>query len=441
MSRKYFGTDGIRGIAPVELTPELSVRVGLAAQKVLGKENSSCLLGCDTRVSSDLIKSALASGLLSGGCNVFDAGVVSTPAVSFLTVHYGLSYGGVVSASHNPFEYNGIKFFDSSGMKLSDQTEIEIEKLIESDENLYCEPSKVGRLFEVEDAVEVYSNYVSGFVSSSIQGRIAFDCANGATSVACLKFARKAGLDAEFINTEPDGFNINENCGATHPEVLSQYVVEKGLAGGFAFDGDGDRVIVVDEKGRVINGDQLIGFLALYYKRAGILKSDFIVGTVMSNYGLEIMLEQEGLRLERANVGDRYVLEKMLDLDTLIGGEDSGHIILLDRAKTGDGLVVAATLLNIIAERGLKFSDFFVFEPVPRVLLNVKVKDKRAFEKDSHLNELISVEAEKIKDVGRIVVRPSGTEPVVRVMVEARELEVAEKTASKIAKVIEERLG
>lgn len=441
MGRRYFGTDGIRGIVPYELTPELSVKVGLAAQKVLGKENRTCLVGCDTRISSDLIKAALISGIAAGGGDVYDASVIPTPGISYLTVRYGLGYGGVVSASHNPYEYNGLKFFDSSGMKLADSLEMEIERHIDIFDKLYEKPDSVGKIYEVDEAIEDYSNFISSFVKEQVNLKVAFDCANGATSASCQLFAEKREISALFLNTEPDGFNINLNCGATHPDSLAEYVVKNGLDGGFAFDGDGDRVIAVDEKGRTLNGDQLIGFLVEYYRQKGLLRNNAVVGTVMTNFGLELKLKEMGITLLRTSVGDRYVLEKMLEEDAVIGGEDSGHIILLDRTKTGDGLVVAATILDILREHSLKFSDIKTFEPFPACLLNVRVSDKNRFYSDEKLRDLIEETGKSLEGTGRLVVRPSGTEPVIRVMVEARSEEVAQKTAQKVARAIEERLG
>lgn len=441
MKRKYFGTDGIRGIVPYELTPELSMKVGVAAQKVLGKENKTCLVGCDTRISSDLIKAALTSGIAAGGGDVYDASVLPTPGVSYLTVRYGLGYGGVVSASHNPYEYNGLKFFDSSGMKLADTVEAEIERYMETFNELYEKPDSIGKIFEIEEAAEDYSSHVSSFVRVPVNLKVGFDCANGATSTSCRLFAEKSDINAFFVNTEPDGFNINLNCGATHPDSLAEFVVKNGLDGGFAFDGDGDRVIAVDEHGRILNGDQLMGFLVEYYREKNLLKSDTVVGTVMTNFGLEIKLREMGMNLLRASVGDRYVLEKMLETDSLIGGEDSGHIILLDRARTGDGLAVAATILNILAEHSLKFSDVKSFDPYPACLINVKVRDKSRFKADENLQSLIQEESKRLEGFGRLVVRPSGTEPVIRVMVEASSEDLAKETAQRVARAIEERLG
>lgn len=440
VKRKYFGTDGIRGVVPTELSPAFAFRVGQAAQAVLGKE-SACVIGCDTRISSDAVRAALASGMATAGGNVIDVGVMPTPGISYLIRHYRFGYGGVVSASHNPFEYNGIKFFNEDGIKLSDEKELEIEALIDSSNPLCALPDKIGRIEIMEDAEQVYSEFLASFIFKTPNLKIGFDCANGATSASCLLMAEKAGLNASFVNTEPDGLNINKNCGATHPELLQKFVIDNNLSGGFAFDGDGDRVVAVDEKGRLLSGDHIIGFLAIYLHEKGLLHNPVVVGTVMSNFALEKFLRDKGLELLRAPVGDRYVLEKMLENGSVVGGEESGHIILLDRTKTGDGLLVAATIINILAENSLKFSDMHLFDPVPSVLINVKVKDKRKFEEDEELRKVIEDESRVLEGAGRIVVRPSGTEPLIRVMVEAEVKEVAENTAKKIAKIIEERLG
>ncbi|MCX7831997.1 MAG: phosphoglucosamine mutase [Actinobacteria bacterium] len=441
MERRYFGTDGIRGIVPDELTPEFSLRVGMAAQKVLAKEGDSCVVGCDTRISSDVIKSALVAGIAAAGGNVFDASILPTPGVSYLVKHFNLKYGGVVSASHNPYEYNGIKFFNYKGEKLSDEKEFEIEVLIDSNKKLLTDKDKVGRIYFIEEATEIYSDFLVSSIDSVPKVKVAFDCANGATSISCMLMSSKVSLDAVFINTEPDGFNINLNCGATSPETIAKFVVEKGLDGGFAFDGDGDRVIAVDRRGRIINGDQIIGFLAKFYKDQGLLKNQIVVGTIMSNYGLESMLKKEGIEFVRASVGDRYVLEEMVARESIIGGEDSGHIILLNKASTGDGLLVAATLLDIIAKYSLEFSDLISFEPMPRRLINVHVKNKDLFKSDEFISRFIEEQRKSLEDKGRIVVRPSGTEPLIRVMVEASSESVANTIAEKIAKIIEERLG
>jgi len=441
LERKYFGTDGIRGIVPFELSPEFAVRIGKAAQNVLGQSDSSCVIGGDTRLSTDLIKSALAAGIASAGGNVFDAGVIPTPGISYLINHFSLAYGGVVSASHNPFEYNGIKFFDGQGYKLSDETEYEIEVHIDSLEFRDVDPGCVGRIFEMADAQDIYADYLASFIKEESGLKVAFDCANGATSIVARLMAEKAGLKAEFINTEPDGKNINLNCGATHPEALAHFVVKNGLDGGFAYDGDGDRVIAVDAEGQQINGDHLIGFLISYYKQKGLLGQPVAVGTVMSNFGLEKKLLAEGVRFIRSKVGDRYVLEEMLLHDAVIGGEDSGHLILLDKARTGDGLLVSAVILSALAEEKLSFADLFSFEPVPRVLLNVKVRNKDRFSDDGEIQKAIAAAEAELEDRGRLVVRPSGTEPLVRVMVEADDGDLAERIARKLAELIEKRLG
>lgn len=439
MKRKYFGTDGVRGIVPDELSPEFALKLGAAAQNVIGQIGLSCGVGSDTRISSDLIKASLSSGIAAAGGNVFDFGVLPTPGISYLVKHYGLKFGGVVSASHNPYEYNGIKFFDNQGRKLADDKELEIEKVFDEGPK-YTNPDKVGRIFLVDEAPEVYSDFLAQHITKKPNIRVAFDCANGATGPTAMLFAKKADLQAEFIFTEPDGKNINKNCGATDPSQLRKFVVEKGLDGGFAFDGDGDRVIVVDEKGEVITGDAIIGFLAEFYLKKGLLNVKTVVGTVMSNYGLEIFLKHKGISFERTPVGDRYVLEKMLETGSVVGGEDSGHIILLDKADTGDGLLVASVLINAISLENMRFSDLRVFEPFPQKLINVKVKNKELLTEEI-FNDLISEAEKKLAGSGRAVIRPSGTEPVIRVMIEASEEALAEDVAVRIAEKIKERLG
>ncbi len=440
MKRVYFGTDGVRGIVPDELDVHLAASIGMAAQTVLGGKQP-VVLGGDTRISTDLIKAALASGICACGGDVFDAGILPTPGISFITRSMGMEFGGMVSASHNPFEYNGIKFFDSIGRKLPDRLEHEIEKVIESKSFKRANPEDVGRIYFIEDAAEKYSDYLAENLKNVPHFKLGIDCANGATGVSAMLLAEKAGLHVEFINTEPDGKNINLNCGATHPEAIGKFVKEKALDGGFSLDGDGDRILVVDSNGNIISGDQIIAFLALYYSKKNMLNNNTVVVTVMSNYALELMLEKQGIKVLRTPVGDRYVSEKMQETGAVIGGEDSGHIILFDRTTTGDGLLTAAVLLEAMAETGATFEDLKVFEPLPQKLVNVKVYDKNILETDEELRAFIEAKSGELSDRGRILVRPSGTEPLIRIMVEAREEVEAEMVANEIAAKIREKAG
>lgn len=440
MKRVYFGTDGVRGIVPDELDVQLAASIGMAAQTVLGGKRP-VVLGGDTRISTDLIKAALASGICACGGDVFDTGILPTPGISFITRSMGMEFGGVVSASHNPFEYNGIKFFDSYGRKLPDRLEHEIEKVIESKSFKKANPEDVGRIYFIEDAAEKYSDYLAENLKIAPQFKLGIDCANGATGVSAMLLAEKAGLHAEFINTEPDGKNINLNCGATHPEAIGKFVKEKALDGGLSLDGDGDRLLVVDSNGNIISGDQIIAFLALYYSKKNMLNNNTVVVTVMSNYAFELMLEKQGIKVLRTPVGDRYVSEKMQETGAVIGGEDSGHIILFDRTTTGDGLLTAAVLLEAMAETGATFEDLKVFEPLPQKLVNVKVSDKNILERDEGLRAFIEAKSVELSDRGRILVRPSGTEPLIRIMVEAREEVEAEMVANEIAAKIREKAG
>lgn len=440
--REYFGTDGVRGIVPEELSLELAIKLGQAAQSYLGEKNCKVAVGTDTRLSKDCVESALVAGITSCGGNVLKLGVLPSPGVSFMVKELGCSYGAVISASHNPFQYNGIKFFDKNGFKLSDTDEIEIENIIRKADFEFSKPERIGKTFIIEYSIEKYTSWIEQSISRiSSDLKLIIDCANGATSEAAMTFSEKTGLNADFICTEPDGKNINKGCGATSPEKLVQRVKTGDYDGGISFDGDGDRLIVVDEVGKVLDGDHIIGFLSDVYKSESLLSENVVVTTKMSNMGLEVFLKEKGIKLERADVGDRYVLEKMLNRDAVVGGEQSGHIILLDKANTGDGLLVAAVFLEAISKRGLKISEARMFENYPQVQKNVEVSRKKELYKKRGIVKAIENAESQLGDEGRILVRPSGTEPLVRVMVEAQDRSKAEEIANMLAKTIEEALS
>jgi phosphoglucosamine mutase len=444
--RKYFGTDGVRGVVPSELTPEFALRLGMAAAAFFKLRGRSIVLGTDTRISADTVKAALVAGLTSCGATVLDAGVVPTPAVSFLTTDARAGAGVVISASHNPYEYNGIKFFSSDGYKLSDSDELRIEEILDAGIFELAPPAEVGRWVSWADAAHRYAAHIAGTVGRvTNSSRIVIDCANGATGESAMLLAKELGIDADFVCTEPDGTNINRECGATHTDRLRSRVVEGGYGGGVAFDGDGDRVIFVDENGEEINGDHIIAFLAATLKREGRLANDVVVATVLSNLGLEAYLNEIGVRLERSAVGDRYVLEKMIEVGSVLGGEQSGHIILLEEARTGDGLLVFAQVVKRLWADGdagaARFSSLRLFEMYPQVQLNIRTERKNEVETNEAVRAALEDARSELGSHGRVIVRPSGTEPLVRVMVEARDKSLAERVAQSLVAAISAALS
>lgn len=439
--RKYFGTDGVRGIVPSDLTPEFVLKLAAAASSYFGLSGKTVVIGTDTRISSDTIKSALISGLTASGANVLDVGVVPTPAVSYLTRALSAKAGVVVSASHNPYEYNGIKFFDENGYKLSDEAEISIEEIFDGQTFSFAAPDFVGKWIVLKDAATKYTDHIAEAINNTFNGlKVGVDCANGAVSESALLLFEKLGIDAEFICAEPNGKNINLDCGATNTAKLRELVREKRLNGGIAFDGDGDRIIFIDENGIEINGDHLIAFLSIFLKEEGKLKNDCVIATVLSNMGLEKFLERNGINLVRSDVGDRYVLEAMILEGAVIGGEQSGHIIIFDDTRTGDGLYVAAVVLEALARKKKRLSEIRMFDMYPQVQRNVKVANKDNIYINDKINASIRKAKETLGESGRVIVRLSGTEPVVRVMVEAKDVALSEKIAEDLAKNIQENL-
>ncbi|GIM28579.1 phosphoglucosamine mutase [Clostridium polyendosporum] len=444
---RMFGTDGVRGIANTELTAQLAYNLGRAGAYVLteGTHKPKILVGKDTRISCDMLESALVAGILSVGAEAVCLGVVPTPAIAYLTRKYGADAGIMISASHNPVEYNGIKFFDDKGYKLSDDLEDEIQRVIESGFEGVPSPTgeHLGRKRREVGALEDYIEFAKETIPVDLEGiKVALDCANGACYEAAVQAFRDLGADVFVINDNPDGTNINEGCGSTHPEELMDYVVKKGCHVGFAFDGDADRCLAVDETGKLIHGDYMMTLCAKHLKEIGRLKDNTLVVTVMSNLGLKLACEKEGIKTVDTKVGDRYVLEEMVKNGYVLGGEQSGHVIFLEYNTTGDGLVSALQIASIIKRGGKKLSELAsIMKELPQVLANAKIPNDK---KNIHeIDEEIKGEIQKIEEalhgVGRVLIRPSGTEPLVRVMLEGENQEEIDKMAHELAKLIEKK--
>lgn len=444
---RLFGTDGARGVAITELTTEMAMNIGRAAALVLAKEcnhTPKIIIGKDTRISGDILEAALVAGICSVGANVHILGVVPTPAVAMLVRKYEADAGVMISASHNSVEFNGIKLFAGTGFKLSDEIENEIEALIlDTPEKMTLKDGcEVGRVFYEKNAQWDYIRYVMKTVDSDFKGiKVAIDCANGSSSATAQRLFEGLGANCVFISNEPDGTNINENCGSTHMENLMKTVVEKKCDLGLAFDGDADRCLAVDENGNLIDGDKLLAIFSKFMKVQGKLKSNTCVVTVMSNIGFFKFAEANGINAATTGVGDRYVLERMQQFDYNLGGEQSGHIIFLDEANTGDGQLTGVKFLEVLKKTGKKASELAAcMESYPQVLVNVKITaDKKGmWEKNEKVQEAIAMYKEKLGDDGRILVRESGTEPLVRVMIEGKKTGIITEYAHNIAKLIEE---
>lgn len=443
---RLFGTDGIRGIANTELTAELAFKTGQSGAYVLTKTSNKrprILIGKDTRKSGDMLEAALTAGLCSVGAKVISLGVIPTPAVAYLTRLYKADAGVVISASHNPCEYNGIKFFNSEGYKLKDEIEDEIEDYITGRKTIENLPTHgaVGYVAKNHDAVEDYVKFAISTIDVNLEGmKIAIDCANGASYRTAFTALNKLGANVEAIHNTPDGVNINDKCGSTHMESLCEYVKLIGADVGLAFDGDADRMLAVDENGKIIDGDQIMAACAYQMMKENRLEKNALVATVMSNLGLFMAGEKLGINIPKTKVGDRYVLEEMLDKGYVIGGEQSGHIIFLDYNTTGDGLVSALQFLSVLKKTGKKASEAAsIVNVLPQVLCNAKVKNEH---KEDYMSfEEIANEIKKLEDEfageGRVLIRPSGTEPLVRVMIEGKDKEYIGRKALELAKLIE----
>ena len=453
--RKYFGTDGIRRIANTELTPELVYKVAKAGAYVLAKHSDhapTILIGRDTRISGTLIESAMTAGFLSYGANVKLLGVIPTPGVAYLTKKLKADASVVISASHNTYEFNGIKYFSNKGMKISDEIEEEIEEILESGnfDELTAHPNKIGVSEYREDLVDEYIYMLRKNFEENIEKNlkedfcVALDVANGATYKVAENVFKKLGIKYKIINNSPDGININENCGSTHLENLKEFVKENHMDLGIAYDGDGDRCLAIDEKGNEIDGDVLLAIFGEYLKEKGILKNNTIVATVMSNLGLNKFSKEHGITLKQTKVGDRYVLEEMLKNDYNLGGEQSGHIILLDYNPTGDGILTSLMLIQILLEKNVTTSMLCkTISKYPQVLINVKVNNdkKSLYLEDEEIKEEIKNIEKELKENGRVVIRASGTEPLIRVMLEGQDQKKIEQMASKLAKLIKLKLN
>lgn len=447
---RLFGTDGVRGIANTELTCERAMEIGRAAATVLAdgcRRRPTFVIGSDTRASSDMLGSALIAGLCSVGADVIQLGVVPTPAVAYLVGKYKADAGVMISASHNPAEFNGIKIFSGSGLKLPDMLEERIEEIVLDKIRPMAAPigGEVGKLTYASTAVKDYISHIKSTAYYSLDGmHVAIDCANGSASATAPTLFRELGADVHVLNSTPDGVNINRDCGSTHMESLAKYVVENKLDCGIAFDGDADRCLCVDEKGNLIDGDMIMAICALDLNNRGKLNRQTVVGTIMTNFGFGKFCEANGLRFVATKVGDRYVLEEMLLEDYSFGGEQSGHIIFRDFATTGDGQLTATQLLNLMKVDGKSLSELAsVMTRYPQTMVNCKIsaEGKIAFYNDPDVNRALDEAKKELGKTGRIVVRPSGTEPLIRVMVEGMDSEQIERIAKHVAQVIMERLG
>ncbi|MFT9005284.1 MAG: phosphoglucosamine mutase [Liquorilactobacillus hordei] len=447
---KYFGTDGVRGIANKELSPELAFKLGRCGGFVLTKHASDAkppkvLVARDTRVSGQMLEQALIAGLLSVGIEVFSLGVITTPGVAYLVRVQDADAGIMISASHNPVEDNGIKFFGGDGYKLSDEKEEEIEELLESGVDNLPRPSAngLGTLSDYHEGVLKYTQFLEQTIPDNLEDlHIAVDGANGATSGLVSRLFADLGVEFETMATEPDGLNINRAVGSTHPEALSKFVVEKEAQLGVAFDGDGDRCIAVDELGNIVDGDKIMYICGKYLSERGRLKKDTIVTTVMSNIGLYKAMENHELHSVKTQVGDRYVVEKMRKDGYNLGGEQSGHVVFLDFNTTGDGMLTALQLLNVVQKTGKKLSELAgEVTTYPQELINVKVTDKKAALENEAIKEIIKQVEIKMGSEGRVLVRPSGTENLLRVMAEAKTKEEVHEYVMQIVDVVKKEMG
>ncbi len=441
---KLFGTDGVRGVANKELSVELAYKLGKAGAFVLSKEENApkILVGSDSRISGDMLEAALISGMCSIGANVFCAGVISTPAIAYLTKTQGFDCGVMISASHNPYEYNGIKFFNKDGFKLDDQIQDEIEDIILNNKELPLATGKnIGTKSDYKKGEELYIDYLVSTTKSNLKGKtVVLDCANGASSFVAPKVFEKLGATVIATSNTPNGVNINENCGSTHPENLCKAVIENNADCGFAFDGDADRIIAVSHKGEIVDGDKMISFCAKHLKEQGKLKGNTAVVTIMSNMGLFKAMEQNGIETKQTKVGDRYVLEEMLKGNYSIGGEQSGHIIFLEHATTGDGVLSAVQITTVMDESGKTLEELsHTMEIWPQVLINAKVQSgkQKTYPDYPEIMERIDILNKAYEGNGRLVIRPSGTEPVIRVMIEGQDLDKITKDAKDLADFIE----
>jgi len=451
LARELFGTDGIRGVAnEYPITADLALNLGKAVAHVFQSETEypRIIVGRDTRVSGHLLEHAIVSGICSMGVDAIRVGVMTTPGIAYLSWSVRADAGIVISASHNPFEDNGIKIIGGDGYKLSDEKEEQIEQYILEPEKLndfYPEPADLGRSSVLDDAKGLYIGFLKSTIPKQItlEGmKIALDCANGAAYKIAPQLFYEIEAEVEPLFAKPDGININKNCGSQHVEILSEKIVNDGYDVGFAFDGDADRLIAIDEKGNEVSGDQIIAFCANYLKEKGELVNNTVVTTKMSNYGFRVAMKELGINNNITKVGDRYVLEEMKKSGAIIGGENSGHIIFLNHHTTGDGILTALQILKVMKETGKPLSELAkIMKIYPQKLINVSVSDKPALDTLPEVQEAIEQVEKELGDTGRVLVRYSGTQPLCRVMVEASTEEATEKYCKQIADVVEEQIG
>ncbi|MCL6632070.1 MAG: phosphoglucosamine mutase [Alicyclobacillus herbarius] len=443
---RLFGTDGVRGVANRELTPELAFHLGRAGAHVLtgGRRGVRIAVGKDTRISGDMLEAALISGILSIGADVLRLGVITTPGVAYLTRHLGAQAGVMISASHNPVEDNGIKFFSDAGFKLPDEVEDEIERTMQAGVENLPRPigGAVGRIYE-EPARSAYIDFLLKTVQNRFEGlHIVLDCANGAASNIAPEVFTRLGAQVSVLNNQPDGVNINVGCGSTHPHVVQKAVLELGADVGLTFDGDADRLIAVDHTGALVDGDYVMAICARALKQQGQLNHDTVVATVMSNLGFLKAMEQLGIHVERTAVGDRYVMEAMRRGGYTLGGEQSGHIVFLNHTTTGDGILTALQLVDILVGSGQRLAELRkVMTRYPQILENVRVRDKQAWATNDRIRQALSAAEERLGSDGRVLVRESGTEPIVRVMAEGPDEQLLQECVGSIVRVVRAELG
>jgi len=442
---RLFGTDGVRGKAGAKLTAKLAFDLGIAGARILAKSDKkpTVLIGMDPRMSSDMLAAALAAGICSVGADVIMAGVVPTPAVAHLVCKYGLSAGVMVSASHNSFGDNGIKFYNGQGYKLSDEIENEIEAML-GKETQQATGADIGRIFRADMATADYVEFLKLAVPTNLAGKkIVLDCANGATFMAAPAIFEALGADVTALANEPDGTNINDGCGSTHVDLLAKHVKNGSFDMAFAFDGDGDRCFAVDENGNIIDGDMILSIIGKHWSAKGKLSKNTVVATVMSNLGFFMDAEKAGLTIEQTQVGDRYVLERMIAGGFNLGGEQSGHVVCLEHHTTGDGTLTALLLAQIVQETGKTLSQLNTMQLMPQVLINAKLGSisKEAIQANVTIQAAIEVLHKKYEGRGRVLIRPSGTEPLIRVMIEGSDMDEITTDAKKLAQMMEDFNG
>lgn len=443
---RYFGTDGVRGLANVELSPLLALKLGTTAAHVIieGKQNAKVLVGRDPRISGDILESALVAGICSQGLDAVVVGVIPTPGIAYLTATTSASAGAVISASHNPVKDNGIKFFGPDGYKLPDAMEANIEDQIDLFDSFpRPQGGDVGRVIRRHELVWEYAEHVKRTISEPLKGmKIVADCANGAASELAPQILEEMGAEVCCINCSPNGLNINVDCGSLHPDLMKAKVMEMGADAGLSFDGDADRVILADEHGETVDGDHIMAIYGLHCARNGGLPTNTVVGTVMSNIGLEIALAKENIKLVRTAVGDRYVSEEMCKSGAIVGGEKSGHIILSRYTTTGDGMVTALQILSIMLKTGKKLSELAgEMQEFPQLLVNVRVAERDGWDTNASIMASIGDVEEKLDGRGRVVVRPSGTEKLIRVMAEGPDQAELDMLVGQICDVVKREMG